>query len=283
MNYKNWLIYATNKLINSSTPKLDAEILLRYVTKKTKIFFIVFSETELTLKQEKYLNYLLNCRIKGEPIAYLIKEKEFWSLPIKVSNVALIPRIDTECLVERALELLSCNQKIKILDLGTGTGVIGLALASELPKANIVSVDISKSVIDLAVSNAINLSINNIKFYKSNWFSSLPVQKFDMIISNPPYIDKNDLYLKKGDVRFEPKIALVSSNNGLADIELIIKNSRKYLVNNGWILLEHGWLQGEKVRKLYFYYHYFKIETFQDYSGNNRITRGQWKFNEKCS
>ncbi|MGP1931038.1 MAG: HemK/PrmC family methyltransferase, partial [Arsenophonus sp. ET-DL12-MAG3] len=142
------------------------------------------------------LESLLVCRAMGEPIAYLIKEKEFWSLPIKVSPVTLIPREDTECLVERALQLLSNKQIVKILDLGTGTGAVALALASERPKAQIIGVDINDAAVALAKFNADNLVINNTKFCKSNWFTSLPIQQFDMIVSNPPYIDEFDSHLQ---------------------------------------------------------------------------------------
>ncbi|BGI51190.1 MAG: peptide chain release factor N(5)-glutamine methyltransferase [Arsenophonus endosymbiont of Ceratovacuna japonica] len=280
MNYQHWLNYAINKLYNSNSAKRDAEILLQYITGKTRSFIIAFNETKLTNKQQKKLKYLLDRRAIGEPIAYLIEEKEFWSLKIKVSPVTLIPRSDTECLVEKALQLLSNKTSLKILDLGTGTGSIALALASELKNSEIIGIDINNSILSLAQFNIDNLMINNIKLYKSNWFDSLPFQQFNMIVSNPPYIDKYDPYLKKGDVRFEPKSALISSDNGLADIKLIIKQSRKYLINKGWLLLEHSWLQGIKVRKLFAYYNYKQIITFQDYNKNDRITIGQLKDNK---
>ncbi|MGP1932953.1 MAG: peptide chain release factor N(5)-glutamine methyltransferase [Arsenophonus sp. ET-YP4-MAG3] len=284
MNYRYWLSYAANKLYHSNSPKRDAEILLEYIIQKQRTFLIAFSEIELTVKEQEQLENLLAYRAMGEPIAYLIKEKEFWSLPIKVSPVTLIPRADTECLVERALQLLSNNKQIvKILDLGTGTGAIALALASECPKAQIIGIDISGAAVNLAKFNADNLMINNTKFYKSNWFTSLPIQQFDMIVSNPPYIDEFDPHLQQGDVRFEPKTALISANHGLADIQLIIEQSCNYLVNNGWLLLEHGWLQGRQVRQLFFYHYYQQVVTFQDYGGNDRITMGQWKHDENHS
>lgn len=203
---------------------------------------------------------------------------------MKVSPVTLIPRSDTECLVERALQLLSGKQEIvKILDLGTGTGVLALALASEHPEAKIVGIDINQAAIKLAKFNADSLKINNVEFHRSNWFTSLPIQKFNMIVSNPPYIDECDPHLKKGDVRFEPKTALISAKNGLADIQLIIEQSYKYLTNKGWLLLEHGWLQGRQVRKLFSYHHYQQVVTFQDYGGNDRITVGQWNRDENHS
>ncbi|MGP1956187.1 MAG: peptide chain release factor N(5)-glutamine methyltransferase [Arsenophonus sp. NC-PE1-MAG3] len=280
MNYQHWLAYAANKLYHSNSAKCDAEVLLQYITEKTRTFFIVFGKTKLTVKQQQQLEHLLTRRANGEPIAYIVGEKEFWSLSIKVSSMTLIPRADTECLVERALQLLSKKRKVKILDLGTGTGAVALALASERPEAEIVGVDVSDAVIMLAQLNANNLVINNIKFCKSNWFTSLPIQQFDMIISNPPYIDEGDPHLQQGDVRFEPKIALISANHGLADIQLIIEQSRNYLINNGWLLLEHGWLQGRKVRRLFSCYHYQQIVTFQDYAGNDRITLGQWGYDK---
>ncbi|MFP3029400.1 MAG: peptide chain release factor N(5)-glutamine methyltransferase [Arsenophonus sp.] len=284
MNYQDWLAYAANKLLyHSDSAKCDAEILLKYITGKTLTFLIVFGKTKLTIKQQQQLDHLLDRRAKGEPIAYIVEEKEFWSLPIKVSPVTLIPRADTECLVERALQLLSEKREVKILDLGTGTGAVALALASECPQAQIVGVDVSEAAIMLAQANANNLVINNIKFCKSNWFASLPTQQFDMIISNPPYIDEGDPHLQQGDVRFEPKTALISANHGLADIQLLIEQSNNYLANNGWLLLEHGWLQGRQVRRLFSCHHYQQVVTFQDYAGNDRITVGQWKCNENHS
>ncbi|VAY02270.1 Release factor glutamine methyltransferase [Arsenophonus endosymbiont of Aleurodicus dispersus] len=280
MNYQHWLAYAANKLCHSDSAKRDAEILLQYITVKTRTFLIAFNETELTTKQQQQLEYLLDRRAKGEPIAYLVEEKEFWSLPIKVSPVTLIPRADTECLVERALQFLSEKQGVKILDFGTGTGAVALALASEYPQAQIVGVDISDAAIELAQLNANNLVMNNVIFCKSNWFTSLPIQQFDMIVSNPPYIDEYDPYLKQGDVRFEPKTALISANHGLADIKLIIEQSCNYLTNNGWLLLEHGWLQGRQVRQLFYYNNYQQVVTFKDYGGNSRITAGKWKCDE---
>ncbi|HGJ5877339.1 MAG TPA: peptide chain release factor N(5)-glutamine methyltransferase [Arsenophonus sp.] len=283
MNYQHWLVYAAKKLCHSDSAKRDAEILLQYVTGKTRTYLIAFSETELTAKQQKQLEHLLARRYKGEPIAYLVEEKEFWSLPLKVSPVTLIPRADTECLVEQALLLLSDNRSVKILDLGTGTGAVALALAVECPTAQIVGIDISDAVITLARLNAYNLAINNVKFCKSHWFTSLPIQQFDMIVSNPPYIDECDPHLQQGDVRFEPKTALISANQGLANIQLIIEKSCNYLVNKGWLLLEHGWLQGRQVRQLFACYHYQQVVTFQDYGGNDRITVGQWKCDENHS
>lgn len=283
MNYQHWLTYAANNLCHSDSAKRDAEILLQYITGHTRTFLIAFGETELNIKQQQQLEHLLARRAKGEPIAYLVEEKEFWSLAIKVSPVTLIPRADTECLVERALQLLSDKRAVKILDLGTGSGAVALALASECPQAQIVGVDISDTAIALAQLNADNLLINNVKFCKSNWFTSLPIQQFDMIVSNPPYIDEYDPHLQQGDVRFEPKTALISANQGLADIQLIIEQSRNYLANKGWLLLEHGWLQGEQVRQLFSCHQYQQVVTFQDYGGNDRITVGQWKCDENHS
>ncbi|MFP3014077.1 MAG: peptide chain release factor N(5)-glutamine methyltransferase [Arsenophonus sp.] len=276
MNYKHWLVYAVNKLSYKKGSKRDAEILLQYVTGNTRTFIMALDETELTSNQQKKLEHLLNRRAIGEPIAYLVEEKEFWSLSIKVLPISLIPRSDTECLVEKALQLSSGKQWRKILDLGTGTGAIAIALASEYPEANVVGVDINDDIISLAKFNASNLSINNVKFYKSNWFSLIPIQKFDIVISNPPYIDKSDPHLQEGDLRFEPKIALISPNNGLAYSQLIIEQSCNYLSNNGWLLLEHGCSQGKFIRELFLSHFYKNIVTFQDYSGNDRITVGQW-------
>lgn len=277
MNYNFWLNYASDKLAKFKYSKSDAEVLLKHVTKKDLAYILTFMETELTKNQELDLIFFLNRRCKGEPIAYILEEKEFWSLLLKVSPVTLIPRFDTEFLVEVALEFLLRGKFFKILDLGTGTGAIALSLASESSNFFILGIDINDSIVSLANYNAKKLSIDNVIFYKSNWFNSVIKQKFDMIISNPPYISIEDFNFISRDVFFEPKLALLSKNNGLADIEWIINHSRNFLSNNGWLILEHGFLQAKKVRKIFIDYNYQEILTFQDYGGCDRVSVGRWK------
>ncbi|MEQ4922084.1 peptide chain release factor N(5)-glutamine methyltransferase [Proteus hauseri] len=282
MNYEQWLQQAALQLIESDSPKRDAEILLGHVTKRARTYLIAFNETQLSPIELAQLAQLLARRITGEPIAYLVGEREFWSLPLKVSPATLIPRPDTECLVEKALEKLN-STPAKILDLGTGTGAIALAIASERPDSHIIGVDFQPEAVALAQENAKNLALNNTEFMESCWFSSLSGHQFDMIISNPPYIDECDEHIHQGDVRFEPLTALVAGKNGFADIETIIATADQFLTDKGWVLIEHGWQQGEGVRKIFADKGYCCVETFRDYGGNERVTVGRWNYDRNHS
>ncbi|MEK9495624.1 peptide chain release factor N(5)-glutamine methyltransferase [Photorhabdus sp. P32] len=282
MDYQSWLKQAAIQLSASDSPKRDAEILLGFVTRRSRTYILAFGETQLASEQFSQLEVLLARRVKGEPIAYITGEREFWSLPLNVSPATLIPRPDTECLVEKALERLSLAP-CRILDLGTGTGAIALAIASERPDCRITGVDINPDAVMLAQSNAEKLKIQNVDFLLSDWFSSLDNQQFGMIVSNPPYIDETDPHLSQGDVRFEPDSALIAAKQGIADLNTIIDLSRHFLLPGGWLLLEHGWKQGNVVRSLFSESGYRQVATFQDYGGNERITLGQWKSDESHS
>ncbi|MDY2946688.1 MAG: peptide chain release factor N(5)-glutamine methyltransferase [Mannheimia varigena] len=258
--------------------KFDANLLLQAVTKRTKSAIFAFSETILTESELKQLAEKLARRAKGEPMAYILGEKEFWSLPLKVSTATLIPRPDTERLVELALDFahkrLENQKNLQILDLGTGTGAITLAMASELgDKADIIGVDFQHNAVQLAEENRQNLGFSNVKFLQSDWFRSLENQQFDLIVSNPPYIDEDDENLAVGDVRFEPLTALVADNNGLSDLQKIIENAPLYLKPQGALMLEHGWQQGEQVRNLFDLSLWEAIATARDYGGNDRVTQ----------
>lgn len=275
MQYSEWLEQAVIKLSASDSAKRDAEILLEYSTGRSRTFIFAFGETELALHEQQQLTLLLQRRVNGEPIAYIVGEREFWSLPLYVSPATLIPRPDTECLVERALMCLPTHQ-CDILDLGTGTGAIALALASEKPECTVIGVDFNLEAVALAQRNQQRLNISNVQFLQSNWFASLILKQFDMIVSNPPYIDENDNHLREGDVRFEPATALVAKNRGLADLTHIITESTKHLKKQGWLLLEHGWQQGQAVRNLLEEHGYANVETYLDYGGRDRVSLGQW-------
>lgn len=274
MEYQQWLREAVSQLQASESPRRDAEILLGFVTGKARTFILAFGETPLTDEQHEQLAALLARRVRGEPVAHLIGEREFWSLPLFVSPATLIPRPDTECLVEQALARLPAAP-CRILDLGTGTGAIALALASERPDCQVTAVDLIPEAVALAQRNAEHLGIRNIEIVQSRWFSALEGQTFSLIVSNPPYIDAQDPHLAQGDVRFEPLSALVAADNGLADLHTLIKDAPRYLLPQGWLLLEHGWQQGAAVREIFARYGWQQVETCRDYGDNERLTLGR--------
>ena len=274
MEYQQWLREAVSQLQASESPRRDAEILLGFVTGKARTFILAFGETPLTDEQQEQLAGLLARRVRGEPVAHLIGEREFWSLPLFVSPATLIPRPDTECLVEQALARLPAAP-CRILDLGTGTGAIALALASERPDCQVTAVDLIPEAVALAQRNAEHLGIRNIEIVQSRWFSALEGQTFSLIVSNPPYIDAQDPHLAQGDVRFEPLSALVAADNGLADLHTLIKDAPRYLLPQGWLLLEHGWQQGAAVREIFARYGWQQVETCRDYGDNERLTLGR--------
>lgn len=275
MDYQCWLKAAVARLTQSESARRDAEILLGFVTGRARTFLRAFGETLLTPQQQEQLERLLARRERGEPVAYLIGEREFWSLPLSVSPATLIPRPDTECLVELALERLP-SSSCHILDLGTGTGAIALALASERPDCKVTGVDLQPEAVALAQHNAQKLKIGNAQFLQGSWFAPLAGQTFALIASNPPYIDAADPHLGQGDVRFEPSSALVAQQHGLADLSAIVQQAPHYLESQGWLLLEHGWQQGESVRTLLQVAGFISIATRRDYGDNDRVTFGQW-------
>lgn len=274
MDIRHWLKQAVATLCDSESPKRDAEILLSHVTGKSRSWLFAFDETVLSASQLTALEALIGRRARGEPIAHLVGEREFWSLPLRVSDATLIPRPDTELLVELALVRLPPSPA-SLLDLGTGTGAIALALASERPDCEVVGVDRITAAVALAQENAARLQLNNAAFVLSHWFCDLPARRFDLIVSNPPYIDAQDTHLQQGDVRFEPLSALVADEEGLADLRAIIAQAPDWLTPGGWLLLEHGWRQGEQVRALMRQHGYTAVTTETDYGGNPRVTLGQ--------
>ncbi|MDD7569832.1 MAG: peptide chain release factor N(5)-glutamine methyltransferase [[Actinobacillus] rossii] len=284
MNYQQWLSYAAKFLEKHLTSdpylnaKFDVNLLLQFVTKKSKSQLLAFSETELDEKTLQNLTALLSQRAQGEPIAYIMGETEFWSLNLLVSADTLIPRPDTEILVEQALIRLPQKALVSILDLGTGTGAIALALAQELKKcgqkSRVLGVDLISNAVTLAQQNAQRNQLPEVEFRQSSWFDNVD-EKFDLIVTNPPYIDPQDAHLNQGDVRFEPLTALIAEEQGYADLRYIIEQTPRYLNTQGWLLLEHGWQQGEKVRSFFQENLWEKVATVKDYGDNERVTLAQ--------
>lgn len=275
MTWKQWLNWAALQLQTSASSKRDAEIILSKIINKSRVQLLAFGDTLLDDNIIPILKSLINRRKQGEPVAYLIGEKEFWSLKLKISPGVFIPRPDTECLVELILNLLPIKSHLNVLDLGTGIGTIALALSSERPYWKITGIDLQQKALILAKKNQTLFKLKNIKFIYGNWFKYLKNKKFNIIVSNPPYIDIHDIDLLIKDITFEPKTALISNDSGLSDLTTICKYSLKYLYPNGWLFLEHGWNQGKYMRKLFYKFGFTNIYTVRDYHNNERVTYGQ--------
>lgn len=268
------LVSAVEQLLGvSDSARIDAEVILAHVLEKDRTY--LFTWPEKTLEVEQYLQWqsYLSRRVCGEPIAYILGEKEFWSLSFYTDKSTLIPRPDTEVLVEKALSVLD-NKPAKVLDLGTGTGAIALAIAKERPDCKIDAVDSSCDALALANRNRVRHQMENVEVFCSDWFSHVS-GRYDLILSNPPYVDPGDHHLNEGDVRFEPHSALVANESGLADLRHIIFASGNYLNENASLLVEHGWAQKEAVQRLFNEARFRSFTTIKDYSGNDRVTIGR--------
>ena len=261
----------------SDSARLDIELLLCSALKKERTFLHAWPEHELTQEQLTIFQQQIEQRLQGKPIAHILGERGFWSLNLKVTTDTLIPRPDTERLVELAIECIPEKSDWKILDLGTGTGAIALSLAKERPACSVTATDQSKAALDVAKQNAINNEISNITFIQSDWFSKLSNQQFNMVVSNPPYIKENDPHLKQGDVRFEPLSALTAGEDGLNDIRVIIKESKNHLTEDGILLIEHGYDQAKEVCQLLEDFNYRRVSNFKDDNNNPRVSIGHIK------
>ncbi|MGL5742688.1 MAG: peptide chain release factor N(5)-glutamine methyltransferase [Legionella sp.] len=257
-------------------PNLEAEILLGHVLDKTRAYLFAHHEELLTQQQWETFQNLMTQRAQGVPIAYLIGEREFWSLNLKVNKHTLIPRHETERIVELALEYIPDESALHILELGTGSGAIALALAKERPRWQIVACDISHEALDIAKENARRHQLNNVSFYHSNWFSNIPQRQYHAVIANPPYIAPHDPHLQEGDLCFEPQNALVSGQEGLADLQCIIEHAQKSLLPDGLLLLEHGYDQKLKVYAILNELRYKNVHCWQDIQGHDRVSGG-WR------
>ncbi|MCU1739893.1 MULTISPECIES: peptide chain release factor N(5)-glutamine methyltransferase [unclassified Pseudomonas] len=261
-------------LPDSPTARLDAELLLAAALGKSRSYLHTWPEKIVSSEAALAFADFLVRRRGGEPVAYILGQQGFWKLDLEVAPHTLIPRPDTELLVEAALELLPATPA-RVLDLGTGSGAIALALANERPAWQVTAVDRVPEAVALAERNRQRLGLNNATVLSSHWFSALDGQRFHLIISNPPYIASSDPHLAEGDVRFEPASALVAGVDGLDDLRLIIAQAPKHLEADGWLMLEHGYDQAEAVRELLSAQGFSEVHSRTDLGGHQRISLGR--------
>ena len=275
-------------LLDAIDARYESQLLLQHALKVNRAWLIAHENDDVAIDIQHEFNTLIQRRIGGEPIAYILGNREFYGLNLAVTPATLIPRPDTETLVEAALAKIPAhetaktldsdlcrNDELSILDLGTGSGAIALAIAKHRPHSDVVGVDASPSTLEVAKKNASALQIPNVQFLPSNWFSALEGERFNVIVSNPPYIEEADIHLKQGDLRFEPLSALASGADGLDDIRRIIDDCLIHLKPQGWLMFEHGYNQAESVRELMAQAGLVNIETFHDLGGNDRVTIGK--------
>ena len=256
--------------------RLEARVLAAHAWQVSPAWLIAHDTDPATSTQQLAFESLLARRQAGEPVAYILGEREFFGLGFAVTPAVLIPRPDTELLVNVALQYVPEHTPCRILDLGTGSGVIAITLARQRPMANVVAVDASIEALAVAQTNARRLGADNVNFVAGNWYSELGVKKFDMIVANPPYIAAADPHLDAGDLRFEPRQALASGNDGLHDLRLIVAGAPMHLVKDGWLLLEHGYDQADAVMALLQQHGFTQTATQRDLAGLNRVSGGRW-------
>jgi release factor glutamine methyltransferase len=260
--------------IDSSSARIEVQCLLQNVLQVNRAWLLTHPEQSLDPDQHAQYMALLERRQTGEPIAYLLGEREFYGLTFKVSPATLIPRPETELLVELALQRIPQQGACRVLDLGTGSGAIALSIAHARPEAEVVAADASTTALELAQFNANQLNLSNVRLLHSNWFSALQSESFDIIVSNPPYIAADDVHLAQGDVRFEPRGALISGTDGLDDIRLICAQAKIHLRPKGWLIFEHGYDHAAQVRALLQQSGFAEIFSARDLSGIERVSGG---------
>jgi release factor glutamine methyltransferase len=266
------LQHGRQQLAHIDTALLDCEVLLCAVLEQQRHYLFAHADAVVSAGELADFNSLIAKRASGFPVAYLTGNREFWSLSLQVNQHTLIPRPETEQLVELTLELIPADKKVCVLDLGTGSGAIAIAIARERPACTVTAIDISQPALAMAQQNATRLGINNIRFIHSDWFSATTAQPYDLIVSNPPYVESGDSGFVSGDIRYEPRIALDGGVQGLEAYRRIIPAATGFLASGGRLLFEHGHTQGEPIRQLLLYNRYRDIQTCQDYAGLDRIT-----------
>jgi len=259
---------------NGESADIDAQVLLSHVLQCNSAHLMTWPEKDLDEKQAAAYLQLIAQRKQGLPVAHLTGQREFWSLNLSVDNSTLIPRPETETLVEFILQKFSDKKNLKLLDMGTGTGAIAIAISSEKPDWKIFASDVSEQALTLATKNSAQHK-TNITFIHSDWFGNINEHDFDIIVSNPPYIAEHDPHLQTGDVRFEPQGALTAGKTGMDDIEHLCAQAKNHLQKNGWLIVEHGYNQAQLVAECFAENAYAQIEQRQDLSGHMRMTTGK--------
>ena len=263
--------------VDAAEARADAEILLAHLIRRDRTWLFMHADDPLEVDVAARFETLVERRRQGVPVAYLVGQRGFWRFDLEVTPDTLIPRADTECLVEQALAHLPVDQPRRLLDLGTGSGAIALALAVERPTASVVAVDLSPGAVAVARRNAQRLGLAaRVEVREGAWFGPVAGERFDLIASNPPYIEADDPHLVEGDLRFEPRSALASGADGLDDLRIIVRDAPTHLQAGGWLLVEHGWAQGAAVRALFAEAGFTDVDTIHDLEGRDRVTRGRF-------
>ncbi|MCF1428481.1 MAG: peptide chain release factor N(5)-glutamine methyltransferase [Shewanella sp.] len=268
-----WASVQLERVSESAT--LDAEVMLQHVLGKSRTYLYTWPDKSLSSEHWQAFMVMVNERAKGHPVAHITGEREFWSLPLLVNKTTLIPRPDTEILVETALNL-SLPESSRVLDLGTGTGAIALALASERAGWQVTGVDRVADAVTLAKMNRDRLKLEQVEILQSDWFFAVAERQFELVVSNPPYIDEQDEHLAQGDVRFEPLSALTAADEGFADLFYIATEARIHLLPGGYLLMEHGYQQAKLLRQKMIELGYQDVATVRDFGSNDRCTLGRW-------
>jgi release factor glutamine methyltransferase len=271
-------LHTATMLLSRSSPsaRLDAELLLEYVTGLSRTSFRSTPERELPAAAGWSFQQLVKRRSQGEPVAYIRQQQEFWSLLLEVSPAVLIPRPETELVVERTLTHINKEDPLRVADLGTGSGAIALAIASDRPNASVTAIDASKDALELASRNIGRLQLTNVALLHGNWLAPVAGQKFHAIASNPPYIAQDDPDLAPDVRRFEPIMALISGRTGFEAIDAIVRDAPTHLEPGGWLVLEHGWKQADGVRERLVRQGFVHVRSHADLAGHERVTEGQW-------
>jgi release factor glutamine methyltransferase len=276
------LLAQAAELLATETPRLDAELLLAGSLGKNRSYLYTWPEAIPAAEIRVRFHDLLARRASGEPVAYLLGQREFWSLPLSVTPATLIPRPETETLVALALQRIPVDADACIADLGTGCGAIALAIARERPRCRIIATDISQDALAVAAANAESLGISNVQFIAGHWCAALPDLPFDLIASNPPYIAEDDIHLTRGDVRFEPRHALASGPKGMDALQHIARCACTRLCPHGWLLLEHGYDQAQSATRLLRASGYEQVQDYPDEAGLGRVIAGRWPGTTGC-